>query len=154
RRPTRTERYVIGKRCYNFAYFCNMKVSRLITCVALFFLSCQQKQTADHAKLNTDTSYFDPNYEYIHLIPDSLRSEKQNNILDTLQSIVAKNMMIENGHLVFKLTREEFVKKGVPGQYYDLIQKDLVQNNNYLDTANLQQSIEEILDESFKEFER
>lgn len=130
-----------------------MKRSILIACVLLFLFSCQERnKRSDVQKTTSDTSYFDPNYEYIHLIPDSLRTKEQNDILDTLNSVVARNMGIKDGHLIFKMTKEEFVKKGIPVQYYDLILKDINANNNYLDTAKLQQSIDEILRDSFKEF--
>lgn len=54
---------------------------------------------------------------------------------------------------ILKKTKEEFVNEGIPAQYYDLSLKDIDTNNNYLDTAYLQQSIDEILKDSFKKFE-
>lgn len=114
-----------------------MNRSLLIVCMACLSFSCQEpSKKAKIAGTITDTGYFDPNYDYIHLIPYSLRTKEQNDILDTLNSVVAKNMGLKYGHLIFKMTEEEFVKKGIPEPYYDLILKDIKTNNNYLDTAN------------------
>lgn len=131
-----------------------MKKPLILFSLILIFLSCQpSSNSGGQGPVESNDSYFDPNYEYVHLIPDSLRTHEQNAMLDTLQQLIIKNMQVEDDRLVFKMTKEEFVDKGVPEEYYDLIQKDLVNNNNYLDTAKLDQSAEEILENSFKRLE-
>lgn len=86
------------------------------------------------------------------MIPDSIRTKEQQAVLDKLQTelprIIGENVVIENGHLVLKMTKEEFVETGIPAQYYDLIVKDLKNNNDFFDTTELDQSIEEVWENS------
>lgn len=129
-----------------------MKLSLLSFFVAVFFMSCQQQSAIDTEKSNFKKDYFEPGKEYVHMIPDSIRTAEQQAVFDMLQQeiprIIGENVVVENGHFVFKMTREEFAATGIPVQYYDLLLKDIKNNNDFLDTADLDQSVEEIWENS------
>ena len=121
----------------------------IFTILSVIFLSaCQNNGKDQSEKPQQKNEYFQFGDEYVHMIPDSLRTEEQQALYDTIKNvlprIIGENVVIENNHLVFKMSKEEFAKTGLPIQYYDLILKDMENNNNYLDTAKIEQSVEEI----------
>jgi hypothetical protein len=46
-------------------------------------------------------------------------------------------MSVKNNHMVYQLTREQFLAKGIPGRYFDLLQKSIVENNKYFDAKGI-----------------
>lgn len=129
-----------------------MKFYLIIISLVLLFASCRESGRTNQDNVGSDKAYLDSSYRYVHLIPESERTVEQKAMLDTLNKLIAENLVADGNQLVFKLSKDEFLSNGIPEEYYDLIQKDLQANNRYLDTANLDQSAEEILKDSFRQF--
>lgn len=92
-----------------------------------------------------------PGYGYVQLIPDSLRTPQQKEFIRKLQQLIVEYTAVENGQMVFRLSKEQFVEQGFPEEYYILIQKDLKTNNEYFKQNNIQ-NVDSILNESYKKF--
>ena len=110
-----------------------MKMNGVFILLVTSFLSCQQLEAPDTLKPVAKEDYFEPGKEYVHMIPDSLRTAEQQAVYDKLQKeiprIYVEHVVVEDSLLVLKMTRDEFADTGLPAQYYDLLLKDL-QNNN------------------------
>lgn len=52
--------------------------------------------------------------------------------------------------MVFRLSKEEFVATGIPIEYYDLIQKDLENNNRFFKENNIT-NVDSIIGETYRE---
>lgn len=115
-----------------------MKVTTLTLCTALFLFSCQNNsKVVDQTKSEQKEPYFKPDFKYVQQTPDSLRTPEQKELINKIQKVLAENTGAENNEMVFKLSKEEFVAKGIPVEYYDLIQKDLINNNKMLKEQNV-----------------
>ncbi|KKX47810.1 hypothetical protein L950_0224555 [Sphingobacterium sp. IITKGP-BTPF85] len=55
--------------------------------------------------------------------------------------------------MVFNLSEKEFVAKGIPVEYYELIQKDMVNNNKFI-KENKITNMDSILRESNKQIKK
>src|SRR5690606_22459082 len=115
-----------------------MKMSLFFVLLAISFLSCQQRKTTDAVKPVSKAGYFEPDKEYVHMVPDSLRTAEQQAVYDKLKKelhrIIGEYVMVEDSLLVFKMTRDEFAVTGLPDQYYDLLLND-IQNINYFSVS-------------------
>lgn len=103
-----------------------------------------------------ETVQIDSNYNYINLIPDSLRTREQRIFIKHLSEILAEHVTIKNNHMVFTLSKKQLVSLGIPSPYYDVIQKNIRDNNKYFEKNGIkdvdsiwQNSLLEIKD-SFK----
>lgn len=64
-------------------------------------------------------------YDYAYLIPDSLRTPEQQELMDTLCKLIADGIYIENNQWRFKYTKEDFDKNGIPQVYYDVFMQNV-----------------------------
>ncbi len=104
----------------------------IISTLCALLISCSNSQ-ADENK--TIKFQLDPNFEYAHLIPDSLRTQQQREMVKTLYTAIEKYTTIDtvNNKLVFNATEKDFADMGLARQYYSLwLQnvKDVNENNN------------------------
>ncbi len=114
----------------------------IISTLCALLISCSNSQAEKSASNATVTSknetvkfQLDPNFEYAHLIPDSLRTPQQKEMVKTLYTAIEKYTTIDtvNNKLVFNATEKDFADMGLARQYYSLwLQnvKDVNENNN------------------------
>lgn len=76
-------------------------------------------------------------FENVLLIPDSLQTPDQKKLIKDLSIVAYENLIIEDNHMKFILTKDEFVKKGFSEEYYDLIQKNIKDNNHFTDSLGV-----------------
>lgn len=100
---------------------------------------------AEQTPLDKDPN-LDPDFEYVHLIPDSLRTEEQNKFLNDLQALFIENIKADKYKMEFTLSEEEFVAKGFPKEYYTLLQKSIEENNKFFKENNIE-NVNSIIDE-------
>ncbi|MEN5086087.1 hypothetical protein ABE426_06425 [Sphingobacterium faecium] len=131
-----------------------MKKLVFIPFIILLLFSCQNSNTTVENKKVTkakeDAPYFKPGYRYVQQIPDSLRTPEQQTLLKKLAIVTYENLAVKENKMVFNLSEKEFVAKGIPVEYYELIQKDLVNNNKFIKESNIT-NIDSILYESNKQ---
>src|SRR5690606_33280135 len=132
-------------------YFYRMKIKMLAFLFVLSLLSCQQQKKTGTVEPVAKEDYFEPGKEYVHMIPDSLRTAEQqatyDRLIKELPRILGDHVVVEDSLLALKLTRDEFAKTGIPNQYYDLLLKDIQNINHFATTGKLGgQSLEEIWD--------
>lgn len=72
-------------------------------------------------------------FENVCLIPDSLRTLEQQQLADTVMRTYLLHLQIRNNHFVFDMSKEDFLKKGIPEPYYDWIMSGLEDNNRFID---------------------
>lgn len=119
----------------------------------LSFNSCNLKD--DYKKRNYQKSEklrLLDDYVYVHLIPDSLRTPEQKELILLLQNVLVEYMVIENNHFVFKMDKKEFINEGIPEPYYLIIMNDVKQNNVFIDSNNIK-NVDSLLKESYKKYE-
>lgn len=59
-----------------------------------------------------------------------------------------ENVTVENNKFAFKLDKDSFLNMGIPEKYYDLLMKNIADNNRYLETG---QSVKLNLDSLWQE---
>lgn len=134
-----------------------MKTNLFFFLFAILFLSCQQRKAIDTVKPVAKADYFEPDKEYVQLMPDSLRTAEQQAVYTRLQKeiprIYVEHVVVKDSLLVFKMTRDEFAETGLPEQYYDLLLKD-IQNINAFFYSGYDggQSMEEFLEDGKKSY--
>src|SRR5690606_8156241 len=99
-----------------------MKTILLSCLLAISFLSCQQRKTTDTVKPVAKEDYLEPGKEYVHMIPDSLRTAEQQAVYDKLKKelprIYVEHVVVKDSLLVLRMTRDKFAETGLPEQYY------------------------------------
>lgn len=126
-----------------------MKMTTLALCVALFLYSCNDKsKVTDQTKVEQEEPYFNPDFDYVQQTPDSLWTEEQKELAEKLTKVITENVKALDNKMVFTLTQEEFVALGIPVEYYELIQKDMVNNNKFLKENNV--NVDSMMKESHK----
>lgn len=106
--------------------------------LAIPLAACHNSNTRESTKIHTESTDTKDtaslgNVKFVNLIPDSLRTPKQKQLIKDLGAIIVKYVQIKNNHMQFTLSKSEFTAKGIPEQYYDLIQTNLKVNNEYFD---------------------
>lgn len=70
--------------------------------------------------------------EMVFAIPDSLRTTEQKELMISVLKIRYDYTEIENNYMVFKMSREEFLKTGIPEPYYHFLVSRTNQHNLFL----------------------
>jgi len=125
--------------------------------LAISFLSCQQRKTIETLKPVAKEDYFESGKEYVHMIPDSLRTAEQQAVYDKLKKelprIYVDHAVVKDSLLVLNMTRDEFAETGLPEQYYDLLLKDFENINKFFYSGyDGGQSMEEFLEDGKKSY--
>jgi|GEM_PF-1778309 len=132
-------------------------MKRFITVPIMVFIlfSCQNSNNTVESKeiAKEEEPYFRPDYHYAQQTPDSLRTPEQNVLLKKLSIVLYENLAVKDNKMVFNLSEKEFVAKGIPVEYYELIQKDMVNNNKFI-KENKITNMDSILRESNKQIKK
>jgi len=70
-------------------------------------------------------------------IPDSLLTPKFNVMMTQMEMLIGRHTVVEDNHFVLRLSKRDFRKNGIPGIYFDVIQRELVNNNAFIDENQL-----------------
>lgn len=124
-----------------------------VACIVAVSTGCGRKggqlavPTATEAEAVTTDS--EPAHEVlVYMIPDSLRTPEQQQLFDRLRQTMAENLQVEDGQLVFTLSEQEFVARGIPKIYYDKLQHDLADANRWVDSLGVEH-LEQLLREAY-----
>ena len=132
-------------------------MKRFITVPIMVFIlfSCQNSNNTVESKeiAKEEEPYFRLDYHYAQQTPDSLRTPEQNVLLKKLSIVLYENLAVKDNKMVFNLSEKEFVAKGIPVEYYELIQKDMVNNNKFI-KENKITNMDSILRESNKQIKK
>lgn len=88
-------------------------------------------------------------YEYVHLIPDSLRTPEQQKLYHLILETVISHLKVDNNHLSFSLSELDFTNRGIPKPYYELLQHSIKDANHFIDSVGIN-NMDSILRESYK----
>lgn len=127
-----------------------MKYNSLLFITILFLFSCKNEsnsqtenkknstltQPSETASGPLDTTYLDikgNQYRYLGMIPDSLRTAEQQKLIKLINEVTFKYMTVRNNRMVFTLTKEEYLKKGIPERYYIYHQQNIIDNNRHFE---------------------
>lgn len=77
-------------------------------------------------------------FEYVHLIPDSLRTPEQQKIFNLLENVIKEDLIIENNHFKLNISKDKFLNKGIPLEYYDLLKENVKENNKFIDSLKIE----------------
>lgn len=120
----------------------------LVLAITVCFVACRSGRSSD-VKTSQKAGYTFSDYDLVRKAPDHLRTPEQRGMLIELGNIIADYTVVEHNQLVFKMSEEAFVKKGMPKELYTEIQKNMEANNTYLATM---EPSEIDLDEMLKNF--
>lgn len=132
-----------------------MKRFIIVPIMVFILFSCQNSNNTVESKeiAKEEEPYFRPDYQYAQQTPDSLRTPEQNVLLKKLSIVLYENLAVKDNKMVFNLSEKEFVAKGIPVEYYELIQKDMVNNNKFI-KENKITNMDSILRESNKQIKK
>lgn len=99
--------------------------------VCLLFLGCQIRSQQDHSR------YLKPGFNYVQQIPDSLRTPEQKELVKQLLKMSIEQVQVANNHMVFTMSKDQFLKTGVPAKYYRLFKKSMRDNNKFIKENNI-----------------
>lgn len=127
-----------------------MRKKCLSIMLALLAFSCNQtklwKTAAGDVAENVDAEI---DYsEYVHIKPRDSLSAEELELFHTLEKVLYENVTVENNKFAFKLEKDSFLNMGIPEKYYDLLMKNISDNNRYLET---EQSVKLNLDSLWQE---
>lgn len=71
-------------------------------------------------------------------------------MLELLQKTITSHISVKDNQMYFNLSEEEFVALGLPKPYYDLIQKDMKNNNEFIKKNGIE-NVDSMLYNSYKE---
>lgn len=112
---------------------------------AVIAVSCNQtklgKTVTSDADGNVSAKIDDS--EYVHMKSRDSLSVEELELFKTLGKVLYENVTVENNKFTFTLEKDSFLNMGIPEKYYDLLMKNIEDNNRYLET---EQSIELNLD--------
>jgi len=136
-------------------YLVKMKRFIIVPIIVFLLFSCQNSNNTVESKesIKEEEPYFRPDYHYAQQTPDSLRTPEQHVLLKKLSIVLYENLAVKDNKMVFNLSEKEFVAKGIPVEYYKLIQKDLVNNNKHIKENNIL-NVDSILKESNKQIKK
>ncbi|GAA4313197.1 hypothetical protein [Compostibacter hankyongensis] len=95
----------------------------------------------------SDTMYVDAKgnrYKHLAQIPDSLYTPEQKELVRRLDEIIVKYTKAKDKHMVLELTKEQYLKMGLPERYYIILKKNIQDNNAFLDSAGIT-NVEELI---------
>ena len=127
-----------------------MKTTIRITAVvaaAIMAVSCigrPEKKPQETETVQTD------DYRYVHLVPDSLRTEEDKKLVALLEETIVRNLTVKVNHLVFPLSEADFQTLGIPAPYYRLMMRELDNANRYIDSVGIK-NMDSILKASYRE---
>lgn len=131
-----------------------MKYSCILLFVIVSFFSCKSSvnsqtgndtnaigQRLDLTKsAYADTTFLDRNgtpHKYLGRIPDSLRTQEQKRLIKSLQDVSVNYISVKDNHMVVDITRQQFIAKGIPEKYYDILLQNIRDNNIFLDSKGI-----------------
>lgn len=125
----------------------------MILLVFLLPFSCKNGAETAAGNMNaygvSDTVFLDSRgnrYQYIGLIPDSLRTPEQQALIRKLGEVAVKYIAIKDNHMVIEITKEQFLAKGIPERYYRILQKNVRDNNAFIDSVGIK-DVDELIKE-------
>lgn len=71
------------------------------------------------------------------MLSDDLKTPEKKEDLLKLKEVLTENIGIQNNHFVFRLSKKEFKKTGLPTEYYDKIQREIKTNNDFIDANQI-----------------
>ena len=122
-------------------------------CCAVLLFSCGNATSGSNDQESAvkfpDTIYLDvQGNEYKHLasIPDSLQTDEQKELVEKILDVIRHDVVVEENKMLLKLSKEEFLKRGIPERYYYLYQDNLRDNNRWIDSMELDNVAEMVED--------
>lgn len=79
---------------------------------------------------------------YVHLLPDSLLDASQIALKRRLEEAIMKYVYIQDNYFVLKAQESDFINMHIPLEYYELLKKNIKENNNFI-TENGIEHVEE-----------
>ena len=67
--------------------------------------------------------------------PDSLRSAEEKELFKQLEAVLFEDCRVENNRFELLIDKKEWKERGLPEVFYDMLKKDIVDANNFLDTV-------------------
>ncbi len=96
------------------------------------FAACKDKKTVE-TDADEKPFVWPDSIPLVYSIPDSLKTPEDEELIRSLQKIRYDYTDIVDKHLVFRMTREEFLETGLPEAYYDLMVFRTKNYNQFID---------------------
>lgn len=96
--------------------------------VLMFCFSCAKKFTSENRGKE----------QLVHLIPDSLLTPAQVELKKRIGEVIVKYVTIKDNKYVLSIRKREFINKGIPSEYYNLLKKNIKENNDFIRDNNIE----------------
>ncbi|MET3115613.1 hypothetical protein AAKU52_003364 [Pedobacter sp. CG_S7] len=107
--------------------------------IVITVLSCQENKTPSVNKKKNIT-YLDSKgkaYKYFAEIPDSLRTPEQQKFAKAYTDVLLNYVVVENNHMVLKISKEEFLSKGLSETDFQVFKENIRTNNAWIDSLGI-----------------
>lgn len=125
-----------------------MKSKKLLF-LSLFILLFSCQEHSKNFPVRNPPSVIKSNEIHQFTIDSAMLKEKGPE-LRLLQTVIVQNLQVVDNHFVFALSKEDFVKQGLPENYYIQLMKDIKDANNKFEAEGIK-DVDKILKESYRD---
>lgn len=110
-------------------------------CMLLF--SCKNEGNRKEEivfKAVADTTYLDKNgksYPFLASIPDSLQTPEQQMIREQVKMVLREHLFVKGNKILLDLNKEQFLATGLTERYYNMLMKNIYDNNRMFDSLGV-----------------
>lgn len=128
-----------------------MKIKYLFIALSFLLLSCSQAKQQDEIHIE-ETSPIDYS-DYVHIKHRDSLSADELELLNKLEKVIYSYLIVEDNVFSFKLSKENFLSEGIPEKYYDLLMKNIEDNNNFsADEQNVKLNMDSLWQVTVEEY--
>lgn len=71
-------------------------------------------------------------------MPDSVLTTEQVALKRKIGEVIVDFVVVKNNKFVLTLNKKEFVKRGIPLEYYRLLKRNIKENNDFIQNENME----------------
>jgi len=135
----------------------------ILSLLCIMFFSCKNNTSDDKNPTKavtgydiSDTVFVDikgNRYKHLAQIPDSLYTPDQEELVRKISTVMVKYVKVEHNHMVLELTKEDFLKMGIPVRFYKIFKQSIKDNNTFFDTSGIT-NVKEMINESKADYQQ
>jgi len=109
--------------------------------ISLGLFSCNNQTNTDNGLSAFSDTEVQGNIRILLMTPDSLRSKEENLLLQQLEAMIYNYCVLENERFQLKISKREWEKQGMSGEYYKMLKEEIKDLNNFIDTTSFSKQL-------------
>ncbi|HHU26144.1 MAG TPA: hypothetical protein GXZ56_05950 [Bacteroidales bacterium] len=109
--------------------------------ISLGLFSCNNQTNTDNGLSAFPDTEVQGNIRILLMTPDSLRSKEENLLLQQLEAMIYNYCVLENERFQLKISKREWEKQGMSGEYYKMLKEEIKDLNNFIDTTSFSKQL-------------